>query len=90
MNFIHVLAYYDFTLIGRPWLIYDHYFTMKMWEPKFDLEEAKIDKVVIWICLLGLSIRVYDQKFLSFLGNRVGKTLKVDATITLQTRGKYA
>lgn len=32
----------------------------------------------------------YDPEFLSALGDKIGKTLKVDLTTTLQTRGKFA
>ena len=37
-----------------------------------------------------LPIRLLDSKFLTFLGNRIGKTLKVDATTIEQSRGRYA
>ena len=35
-------------------------------------------------------MRQFDNKFLMFLGNQVGRTLKVDVTTVEQARGKYA
>ena len=61
-----------------------------LWDPKFDLEEAEIEKVIVWVKLPGLPIKYYDHKFLTFLENRIGKTLKVDVITSEQTRGKYA
>ena len=81
---------YEFALTGGPWLMYDHYLTIRKWDPDFDPEKTEIEKVVVWVRLPGLSIRLYDEKFLTFVGNRIGRTLKVDATIVDQSRGKYA
>lgn len=43
---------------------------------------------------MNLNIRIpieyYDAKVISFIGNRVGKTVKVDKNTTQQERGKYA
>jgi hypothetical protein len=38
----------------------------------------------------GLPIEYYDSKTLHFIGNRVGKTVKVDKNTLTQERGKYA
>ena len=32
---------------------------------------------------------MFDRKFLTFLGNRIGKTLKVDIITSKQSRGRY-
>ena len=37
-------------------------------------------KVVAWKKLLGLNMKFYDKKFLTFLRNRVGKILRVNDT----------
>lgn len=35
------------TLTDGPWLIYDHYFTMREWSPNFRPERGTIDKVAV-------------------------------------------
>lgn len=38
----------------------------------------------------GLPIEYYDAAFLGFVGNRIGRTVKVDRNTLSQERGKYA
>lgn len=80
---------YELALTKGPRTIYGHYLTVHKWEPNFD-PEAEIDQVAVWVHLPGLPLRLYDEKFLTFLGNRIGTTLKVDNTTIEQARGKYA
>ena len=49
----------------------------------------EIDKVTIWVRLPGLAIKFYDDKFLTFLGNKIRKTLKIDVITLEQAKGKY-
>lgn len=37
-----------------------------------------------------LPVQFYDQEFLNIMGNKIGKTFKVDLTTTMQTRGEFA
>ena len=53
------------------------------------MKEVEIEKVMVWVMLSGLLIKFYDNKFLIFLGNIIGNTLKVDAMTSKQVRGKY-
>lgn len=73
-----------------PWLIYDHYLIVREWAPNFNPEKAAIEKVVVWVRFSGLPIEYYDPKVLKFIGNRIGRTVRVDNTTLLQERGKYA
>lgn len=40
--------------------------------------------------MLGLPIKYHDSKVLTFIGNRIGTTVKVDKNTLLQEHGKYA
>lgn len=42
---------YDSVLTGGPWLIADHYLTIRRWTPYFRSDEASIDRVEAWIRL---------------------------------------
>ncbi|GAU31323.1 hypothetical protein TSUD_315330 [Trifolium subterraneum] len=73
-----------------PWFIYDHYLTVREWSPNFHPANDTIKNVAVWVRISGLPIEYYDSKVLHFIGNRVGKTVKVDKNTLQQERGKYA
>ena len=73
----------EFALTGGLWLIYDHYLKVRPWDPNFDPEDMEIEKVVVWVRIIDLPITFFDNKFLTFVGNKIGRTIKVDA-ITLE------
>jgi hypothetical protein len=73
-----------------PWFIYDHYLTVKEWSPNFHPASDTIKEVAMWLRISGLPIEYYDSRALKFIGNRIGKTVKVDKNTLSQERGKYA
>jgi hypothetical protein len=78
------------ALMDGPWFIYDHYLTVKEWSPNFHPASDTIKEVAVWMRISGLPIEYYDREALHFIGNRVGKTVKVDKNTLTQERGKYA
>ena len=68
----------------------DHYLTVRTWHPNFDPLVASIDKVAVWIRLPDLSMEYYDTDVLWKIGDRIGKTLKVDRATTIGIRGNFA
>jgi hypothetical protein len=78
------------ALMNGPWFIYDHYLTVKEWSPNFHPASDTISKVVVWVRIAGLPIEFYDAKVLHFIGDRIGRTVKVDKNTLAQERGKYA
>jgi hypothetical protein len=78
------------ALMDGPWFIYDHYLTVKEWSPNFHPASDTIKEVAVWLRISGLPIEYYDRRALEFIGNRIGKTVKVDKNTLSQERGKYA
>lgn len=68
----------DKALTDGPWLIYDHYLTVREWTRNFRPERGTIDKVVVWVRLQELPIQYYDSDFLHSVGDQIGRTIKVD------------
>ncbi|KAJ6901414.1 hypothetical protein NC651_019240 [Populus alba x Populus x berolinensis] len=66
----------DFALFEGPWMVADHYLTVRRWHPNFDPEEATIERR--WRSVLWK------------IGNHIGRTLKIDRTTSKGTRGNYA
>ncbi|KAF7838834.1 hypothetical protein G2W53_007316 [Senna tora] len=81
---------YNRALMEGPWVIFDHYLSIRSWSPGFDPSMETIDKIAAWVRFLGIPLELFNENFLKKLGNKIGKNLKVDATTTMQTRGKYA
>ncbi|MCH83894.1 hypothetical protein A2U01_0004722 [Trifolium medium] len=78
------------ALMNGPWFIYDHYLTVKEWCPNFHPASDTITKVAVWVRIAGLPIEFYDAKVLHCIGDRIGRTVKVDKNTLTQERGKYA
>ncbi|WJX35274.1 hypothetical protein P8452_23289 [Trifolium repens] len=78
------------ALMDGPWFIYDHYLTVKEWSPNFHPASDTIQEVAVWLRISGLPIEYYDSRALRFIGNRIGRTVKVDKNTLSQERGKYA
>jgi hypothetical protein len=75
------------AMMNGPWLIYDHYLTVREWTPNFNPSDDHIEKVAVWVRFSGLPIEYYDAKVLTFIGNRIGRTVKVDRNTLQQDRG---
>lgn len=80
----------DKALANGPWLIYDHYLTLREWSRNFHPESASISRVAVWVRFSGLPIEYYDARTLHAIGDRIGKTIKVDKNTLKTERGKYA
>ena len=78
------------AMSGGPWMVADHYLTMRSWHPNFNPNVATIEKVAVWIRLPDLAMEYYDNTVLWKIGNHIGKTLKVDRTTSVHIRGNYA
>jgi len=78
------------ALMEGPWMIYDHYLVVRAWSANFDPATATITKTAVWVRFSGLPIEYYDSKKLHFIGNPIGRSVKVDKNTLLQERGKYA
>ncbi|KAL4391613.1 hypothetical protein AHAS_Ahas03G0262600 [Arachis hypogaea] len=80
----------DFALMEGPWKILDHYLTIRLWKPDFNLEDVAIDKIAAWIRLPGLAIEYYNRPILEKIRNIVGRTIKVDTNTAEVSRHKFA
>ncbi|XVF02788.1 hypothetical protein REPUB_Repub04eG0204400 [Reevesia pubescens] len=83
MDFNHVL-------LGGPWVIADHYLTIRRWTPYFRSEEATISSVAAWVRFPGMPLEFYDNEVLMKMGNTIGKALMIDRNTIAALRGRYA
>ncbi|KAK5820043.1 hypothetical protein PVK06_025087 [Gossypium arboreum] len=45
---------YSQALVGRPWVIYDHYLTVRPWSSEFSTNQIEVEHQVVWIRLPSL------------------------------------
>ncbi|XP_028051868.1 uncharacterized protein LOC114256416 [Camellia sinensis] len=82
----------DYTTVftGGPWVIMDHYLTVRRWEPNFKPSEAFETITVIWVRFPELPIEYYQETVLFAIAKTIDKPLKIDWNTTMVTRGKFA
>lgn len=81
---------YHNVITEGPWIIMNHYLTVRKWEPNFKPSEATDIKTLVWLRLLELPIEYYGEKPLFHIAKRLGRPIKIDYNTATSTRGKYA
>lgn len=66
------------ALTEEPWMIYDHNLTGGELCANCCPSNVVIDQLLVWVRVVGLPIEYYDGGVHSFIGNQIGKTIKVD------------
>ncbi|CAL5414966.1 unnamed protein product [Camellia sinensis] len=75
---------------GGPWVILDHYLTVRKWEPDFKASEAFETTTAVWVRFPELPIEYFQDKVLYTIAKQLGRPLKLDLTTAMATRGKFA
>ncbi|CAN1182439.1 hypothetical protein LINPERHAP2_LOCUS35969, partial [Linum perenne] len=60
------------------------------WRPNFELGYSQVNTIRAWIRLPGLPLENFDVGILKLIGNKIGKTVRVDGTTLFGSRGNYA
>ncbi|KAJ4826538.1 hypothetical protein Tsubulata_034976 [Turnera subulata] len=89
---VRFLSVVDFNnaLKNGPWMIADHYLTIRKWVPNFDPKFEQITRTMVWVHIPDLPLEYYDKEFLATIGNRIRKIFRIDAATSSATRGQYA
>ncbi|XP_019161966.1 PREDICTED: uncharacterized protein LOC109158503 [Ipomoea nil] len=80
----------EFAMFEGPWMVLDHYLLVKQWVPDFDPFSNQTEKVLVWVRIPCLPVEYYNIIFLRKLGNKVGRSIRVDQATSLVSRGKFA
>lgn len=73
-----------------PWMIFDHYLTVRAWSGDLISQEAKIDTTMVCISFPGLYLFYYDESIILAMAATVGKPIKVDTNTKDVRRGRFA
>ncbi|CAN1121713.1 hypothetical protein LINPERHAP2_LOCUS921 [Linum perenne] len=71
-------------------MINDHYVVIQEWRPYFRPEETLLSTLRVWVRLPGLPFEYFDSSILRLIGDRIGKTVRIDYTTIEGSRGNFA
>ncbi|CAN1148093.1 hypothetical protein LINPERHAP2_LOCUS16254 [Linum perenne] len=78
------------AMFGGPWMVGDHYVVLQNWRPHFRPEDSSLSTLRVWVRLPGLPLEYFDAAILSTIGDKIGKTIRIDYTTLQGNRGNYA
>ncbi|CAN1273808.1 hypothetical protein LINPERPRIM_LOCUS15199 [Linum perenne] len=81
---------YEHAMFGGPWMVGDHYVVIQDWRPYFQPEDSPISTLRVWVRLPGVPLEYFDAAILTIIGNRIGKTVRLDLTTLGGSRSNFA
>ncbi|CAN1146327.1 hypothetical protein LINPERHAP2_LOCUS15185 [Linum perenne] len=81
---------YERALFEGPWLIRGHYIVAEEWRPNFEHGYSEVNKIRAWVRLPNLPVEYFDPDILTTIGDKIGKTIRLDNTTMSGTRGNFA
>ncbi|XP_028055105.1 uncharacterized protein LOC114259292 [Camellia sinensis] len=72
---------------GGPWIVIDHYVTIRKWQQDFKPDEAEEDTTAIWVRFPNLPIEYYNEKVLYHIAKVLGVSLKIDINTVMAAMG---
>ncbi|XP_019168342.1 PREDICTED: uncharacterized protein LOC109164046 [Ipomoea nil] len=81
---------YDYAKFEGPWMLLNHYVTVKEWVPNFYPTDDITEKLLVWIHFPNLPAEYFEEEFLMKIGRKVGRPIKIDTTTSLVSKGKFA
>lgn len=82
---------YESVLSDGPWVILQHYLTVRRWSPDFKISTASISSTLAWVRLPELPIQLFNRlDKLKEIGDCIGRFVKVDDHTIRASKGRYA
>ncbi|XP_074287844.1 uncharacterized protein LOC141612999 [Silene latifolia] len=80
---------YEHVVTQGPWMIDDHYLTIRKWVPNFIPSEDSIKFLTAWVRIPNLPVEYFNEAFLRKVGSKVGKVIRVDRNTASAERGQF-
>ena len=81
---------YEYTMLGGPWMIFNHYLTVRQWHHNFDPNQSSLKSLLVWVRIPYLSIKYFNYKFLMTVDSKFGNPARIDNAATRVSREHYA
>ncbi|XP_074287666.1 uncharacterized protein At4g02000-like [Silene latifolia] len=79
----------EHVLLQGPWMIDDHYLTIRKWAPNFVPSEDKIRRLTTWVRIPNLPVEYFNKEFLSKIGDKIGNVVRIDKNTEMAERGQF-
>ncbi|KAI8032812.1 hypothetical protein LOK49_LG01G01008 [Camellia lanceoleosa] len=79
---------YNRVYTGGPWIVMDHYVTVRKWQQDFKYDDAEEDTTAILVRFPNLPIEYYNDKVSYHIAKSLGVPLKVGINTTMAAQGK--
>ncbi|CAN1128013.1 hypothetical protein LINPERHAP2_LOCUS4365 [Linum perenne] len=73
-----------------PCMVSDHYVVIQEWRLYFRPEETFFMTLRVWVRLSGIPFEYFDATVLKIIGDRIGKTERINHTTLEGRRGNFA
>ena len=80
----------NIALCGRPWIIAGQTLVVQQWRLDFNPHNDQINRMAVWIRILGLPVAYSKEFTLNNIGNVLGTVVKIDQLTLAQSRGKFS
>ncbi|XP_074267200.1 uncharacterized protein LOC141590511 [Silene latifolia] len=80
---------YDLVMTQGPWMIDDHYLTIRKWVPNFVPSENSIKKLTTWVRIPNLPVEYFNPTFLKKIGSKIGEVIRIDENTTTVQMGQF-
>ena len=81
---------YECAILRGPWMIFNHYLTVRQWHLNFNPNQSSLQSVLVWVRIPYLLIEYFNYKFLMTVGSKIGKPVRIDDAASTVSRGYYA
>ena len=81
---------YEYAMLGGPWMIFNHYLTVRQWQHNFDPNQSSLQRLLVWVRIPCLQIEYFHHQFLMRVGSKIGRPIRVDDATSTVSRGHYA
>ena len=75
---------------GGPWMMFDHYLSIRPWSLDFVASSAKIDTTLVWIRIPSLNVGYYDEDVFLSVPSLVRMPVKIYLNTSKVAQGKFA
>ncbi|KAL2942993.1 hypothetical protein RDABS01_031341 [Bienertia sinuspersici] len=83
------LADYNHVLTQGPWMLDDNYLTIRKWVPNFVANDAPMRFLTIRVRIPHLSVEYFNKEFLTKIGGKIGKVIRIDKNTSHAERGQF-
>ncbi|CAL1354323.1 unnamed protein product [Linum trigynum] len=80
---------YEQATAGGPWMLGNHYITVRPWQKNFDPKDAEVTTTMVWARMPGLPIEFINRECCK-IASRIGKPIRVDRVTQTSERGRFA